>query len=104
MYSTHKNIILKKLRFVIAGIMLITILPGNAGENSEDMKPDIYGLKSSNHSIEFVSPSEVLISPDSSLNNISKQGCLLKSHSVSRQNCREISPTCKSFNLYTNIQ
>jgi hypothetical protein len=118
MYSTQKNIILKKVRFVIAGIMLITILPGNAGEKNDGMYPDntypeflddalktnLNRLKNIDKSGEFVSPAEVLISPDSSLNNISEHGNSLKSHSISRQNCREISSSGKSFNFYMNIQ
>ena len=31
MYSIFKNTILKKLKYLIAGSLLITILPGNAG-------------------------------------------------------------------------
>jgi hypothetical protein len=34
MYSTYKNIILKRLKYLIAGILLIIILPGNAGDKN----------------------------------------------------------------------
>ncbi len=114
MYSTTKNIILKKLKFVLAGILLITILPGNAGENNGGMytdntyteffdaalKTDLNRLKSG----EFVSRIEVSMLPDSSSNNIPHPAISFQKFSISRQNCKEISPSGKSFNFYINIQ
>jgi hypothetical protein len=114
MYSTTKNIILKKLKFVLAGILLITILPGNAGENNDGRYPDntypeffdaaltsdLNRVKSG----EFVSRGEVSMLPDSSTNIIPHTAISLQKFNISKQNCREISPTCRSFNLYTNIQ
>ena len=114
MYSTTKNIILKKLNFVFAGILLITILPGNAGVNNDGRDPDnTYpeffdaALESDLNRVkygEFVSRVEVSMLPDSSTNIIPHTAISLQKFNISKQNCREISPTCRSFNLYTNIQ
>jgi len=118
MYSTTKNIILKKLKFVIAGLLLITILPGNAGENFNSrnidyaytasykitIETDLNEFKSRNQSSESVPTPEVVMLPDSSANNIPAKVSSFKSFSASKQNCREISPAGKSFNFFMNIQ
>ena len=118
MYSTTKNIILKKLKFVIAGLLLITILPGNAGENFNSrnidyaytasykitIETDLNEFKSRNQSSESVPTPEVVMLPDSSANNIPVKVSSFKSISASKQNCREISPAGKSFNFFMNIQ
>jgi hypothetical protein len=104
MYSILINIILKRLKFWVAGTLLITILPGNAGENYDNRKTDLNGLNSSNQSAEFISPVEIFKLPGSSSNNITEKASSLQAFSVSKQNCKEISPTGKSFNFYMNIQ
>lgn len=104
MYSTQKNIILKKLKFVVAGLLLITILPGNAGENYDDGETDSYGLKSGNPSGEFIFSTEIIVEPDSSAINIPLKASSKQSFGISKHNCREISSAGKSFNFYMNIQ
>ena len=79
MYSILKNTILKKLKYIIAGFLLITILPGNAG-------------------VKNYRASDTLEVPD----RLSETYSDTINHYI--QNTREISSTGKSINLVLNIK
>jgi hypothetical protein len=89
MYSIFKNTILKKLKFVLPGLLLIIILPGNAGVKDDGwfvvQTPE--NIQSGNTDMISDKVSETL--PDTINHYI--------------QNTREISATGKSFNFFLNI-
>jgi hypothetical protein len=103
MYSIFKNRILKKLKYVIAGLLLITILPGNAGIKNDGYyafpTPDRFysgkivnndTLKASYEVPDGISAEVSDILPDTTEHYI--------------QNAREISPAAKSFNFFLSVQ
>ena len=97
MYSTYKNKILKRLKYIIAGLLLITILPGNAGVKNNGHQPGS----------DFVT--DTLISLDAGKESIDKVSNIedeMKSEAVNLylHQGREISPVGRSFNFFLYVQ
>jgi hypothetical protein len=89
MYSIFKNTVLKKLKFVLAGFLLITILPGNAG-----VKDDGRFIVQTPENIQSGNTDKISDKVSETLTDTIN-------HYM--QNTREISATGKSFNLLLNI-
>jgi hypothetical protein len=109
MNSTYKNIILKRLKFIIAGFLFITILPGNASVKN-------YGYQGGSE-IDSLMFDNIYssINPDSyntaEANNefpgkFSKEAGEIKYDSVGLyvHQGREISPDSKSVNFFLLVQ
>ncbi len=89
MYSIFKNTVLKKLKFVLAGLLLITILSGNAG-----VKDDGRFIVQTPENIQSGNTDKISDKVSETLTDTIN-------HYM--QNTREISATGKSFNLLPNI-
>jgi len=100
MYSIFKNTILKKLKFIVAGILLITILPGNAGVKN-DGRSDV--LTPENFISSMTEVKDSLESQDK-VSETKVSGTLDDSSDTYEYNFREISPTSNSFNIYMHIK
>jgi hypothetical protein len=109
MYSTYENKILKRLKYIIAVLLLITILPGNAGVKNNGQLSDseidsllfenIYSsIKSNTH---FTSEARMEYP-----GNVSDEENKIKSDPVNiyKHQAREISPNGKSFNFFLVVK
>ena len=103
MYSIFKNIILKKLKFVIAGFLLITILPDNAGVKNDGW---FFAPTSDNiHSGHAVNRDSLDIRdkvPGEISGKVSEKLDDTINHYI--QNTHEISATGKSLNFFLSVQ
>ena len=109
MYSIYKNIILKKLKYIIAGFLFITILPGNAGvkDNVHTSRSEIDSLIIKNIYFSFKSDTCKTTEAHKVFpGKVSNEASEIKSDSVNlyRYQAREISPNGKSFNFFLAVQ
>ena len=100
MYSIFKNTILKKLKFIVAGILLITVLTGNAGVKNDGR---FVALTHENYISAMTVNKDSLESQDK-VSEIKVSETLADSSNIYVYNSREISPTSKSFNIYMHIK
>lgn len=104
MYSTYKNIILKRLKYIITGLFLITILPGNAGVKNNGQRSsseidslfleNIYSSVKSNSYCTSEAGQEYPGKVSNETSEIKSDSVILYVHQA-----REISPDAKSFNF-----
>lgn len=96
MYSTYKYKILKRLKYIIAVLLFITILPGNAGVKDSKYQVDreIDSLINEN------------LAGKESTDKVSNSKDEIKSDPVNiyLQQSREISPINRSFNFFLSVQ
>jgi len=108
MNSTYKNIILKRLKYIIVGLSLITILTGNAGVKRDGYPAyplidnlsidNIYSFNKNSKDTPGVSK----VYPGKFLN----ESGIIKSDSVNHYayQAREMTPAGKSFNFILSIK
>jgi hypothetical protein len=110
MYSTYKNIILKRLKYIIAGLLLITILPGNTGVkksehfigSSTDISYSEYAYPQLNLEISSIPESDIAKDPGNGSGKAIEKSSDPVNHYI--QKAREISPTGRSFNFFLSVQ
>ncbi len=109
MYSTYKNKRLKRLKYIVAGLLFITILPGNAGVKnsghhigSEIDSLILDNIYSSYKSDTYTTPEADKEFPD----KVSNKASEIKSDFVDLyvHQAKEMSPTGKSFNFFLSVQ